>query len=79
VPDDRENIEPGDAVLLIVDDDAHYARVLLGLARDKGVKGLVASRGDTALALARESPPTAITLDARAHRFARRGVGDDRR
>jgi CheY-like chemotaxis protein len=63
VPDDRENIEPGDAVLLIVDDDAHYARVLLGLARDKGFNGLVASRGDTALSLAREYQPTAITLD----------------
>jgi signal transduction histidine kinase/CheY-like chemotaxis protein/HAMP domain-containing protein len=63
VPDDREQIEPGDAVLLIVDDDAHYARVLLGLARDRGFKGLVASRGDTALSLAREYLPTAITLD----------------
>ena len=32
-------------VLLIVDDDPHYARVLLGLARDKGFKGIVANRG----------------------------------
>ena len=35
----------GDNVLLIVDDDPHYARVLLGLARDKGFKGIVANRG----------------------------------
>jgi len=27
--------------ILIVDDDPHYARVLLGLARDKGFKGIV--------------------------------------
>jgi len=37
--------------------------VLLGLARDKGFKGIVASRGQSALELAREYLPTAITLD----------------
>jgi signal transduction histidine kinase/DNA-binding response OmpR family regulator/HAMP domain-containing protein len=63
IPDDRDIIEEGDSVLLIVDDDPHYARVLLGLARDKGFKGIVATRGGTALALAREFQPTAITLD----------------
>ena len=46
-----------------MEDDAHYARVLLGLARDKGFKGLVAMRGQHALTLAREYRPTAITLD----------------
>ena len=50
-------------VLLIVDDDPHYARVLLGLARDRGFKGIVANRGATALTLARQYLPTAITLD----------------
>ena len=63
VPDDRADIREGDNVFLIVDDDAHYARVLLGLARDKGFKGVVANRGQSALQLAREYHPTAITLD----------------
>ena len=36
---------PSDAVLLIVEDDPHYARILLGLARDKGFKGIVANKG----------------------------------
>jgi HAMP domain-containing protein/CheY-like chemotaxis protein/signal transduction histidine kinase len=63
VPDDRELIKEGDPVLLIVEDDPHYARVLLGLARDKGFKGLVAMRGNVALSMAREFNPTAITLD----------------
>ena len=63
IPDDRDNLEPGDAVLLIVEDDPHYARVLCDLSRDKGFKVLVAMRGAEALALAREFHPTAISLD----------------
>jgi HAMP domain-containing protein/CheY-like chemotaxis protein len=63
IPDDREQIHPGDHVLLVVEDDPHYARVLLGLARDKGFKGIVATRGNAAIALARQYQPTAITLD----------------
>ena len=50
-------------VLLIVEDDPHYARVMVDLARDKGFKVLVATRGADALALAREYQPTAISLD----------------
>ena len=63
VSDDREDINDGDSVLLIVEDDAHYARILLGIARDKGFKGVVANRGQAALSLARQYRPTAITLD----------------
>ncbi|HXW92888.1 MAG TPA: HAMP domain-containing protein [Terriglobales bacterium] len=63
IADDRENLQPKDAALLIVEDDLHYARVLCDLARDKGFKVLVATRGADALALAREYHPTAISLD----------------
>ena len=63
IPDDREAIATDDTTLLIVEDDPHYARVLLGLARDKGFKAIVAMRGSQALTLAREYQPTAITLD----------------
>jgi HAMP domain-containing protein/CheY-like chemotaxis protein/signal transduction histidine kinase len=63
IADDRENLEPGDAVLLIVEDDLHYARVLCDLSRDKGFKVLVATRGTDALELAREYRPTAVSLD----------------
>jgi len=63
VLDDREHIVEGDQVLLIVEDDSHYARILLGLARDKGFKGIVTNRGSAALTLARQYLPTAITLD----------------
>jgi CheY-like chemotaxis protein/signal transduction histidine kinase/HAMP domain-containing protein len=63
VPDDRENLLPDDAVLLIVEDDSHYARVLCDLAHDKGFKVLVAGRGSEALTLVREFHPCAISLD----------------
>ncbi|MPZ45976.1 MAG: response regulator [Betaproteobacteria bacterium] len=63
VPDDRDQIEPGDLTLLIVEDDPHYAQVLLSLARDQGFKGLVAMRGAEALSLARKYKPTALSLD----------------
>ena len=49
IADDRDNLQPGDAVLLIVEDDPHYARVLCDLSRDKGFKVLVAMRGAEAL------------------------------
>jgi HAMP domain-containing protein/signal transduction histidine kinase/DNA-binding response OmpR family regulator len=63
IKDDRSSIEAGDAVLLIVEDDPHYARVLLDLSRDKGFKVLVAMTGAEALELAREFSPSAISLD----------------
>ncbi len=61
--DDRNNLQEGDAVLLIVEDDPHYGRVLCDLSRDKGFKVLVAQSGAEALALAREYGPNAISLD----------------
>jgi HAMP domain-containing protein/CheY-like chemotaxis protein/signal transduction histidine kinase len=63
IGDDRANLEPDDAVLLIVEDDPHYARVLVDLSHDKGFKVLVAVGGAEALALAREFHPTAVSLD----------------
>ena len=61
--DDRDAIHPGDRVLLIVENDLAFARVLLDAAREQGFKGLVTSLGAAALALAREYKPAAITLD----------------
>ena len=63
IPDDRDNLQPDDAILLIVEDDPHYARVMCDLSHDKGFKVLVAMRGAEALALARQYHPTAVSLD----------------
>ncbi|MGA6981320.1 MAG: response regulator, partial [Candidatus Sulfotelmatobacter sp.] len=63
IPDDRENLHPDDAILLVVEDDPHFARILCDLSRDKGFKVLVANRGAEALQLAQEYHPTAVSLD----------------
>jgi HAMP domain-containing protein/CheY-like chemotaxis protein/signal transduction histidine kinase len=63
VADDRDSLTEHDDVLLIVEDDPHYAEVLLDLAREHGFKGLVAHKGTDALSLARKHKPTAVSLD----------------
>jgi len=65
VGDDRDQIRSEDKVLLIVEDDVTFARILLDTAREKGFKGLVALTADAGLALARQFKPDAITLDIR--------------
>jgi signal transduction histidine kinase/DNA-binding response OmpR family regulator/HAMP domain-containing protein len=61
--DDRDSIQPGDRVLLIVENDLPFARLLLECAREKGFKGLVTPLGAGALAMIRDFGPDAVTLD----------------
>ncbi|MBA4156052.1 MAG: response regulator [Gemmatimonadetes bacterium] len=61
--DDRSTVEEGDRVVLVIENDVTFARVLLEMAREKGFKGIVALDGETGLELARQYQPDAITLD----------------
>src|SRR5207249_3440619 len=63
VEDDRHDIGPNDRVLLVIEDDPPFARVLLEQAHARGFKAVVAGRGAAAIALARRLQPHAITLD----------------
>jgi CheY-like chemotaxis protein len=63
VPDDRDSLAEGDRIMLIVEDDPHYARILLDLAREYDFKGMIATTGTEALELSQEHTPTAISLD----------------
>ena len=63
--DDLAETHPGDRSFLIVEGDMSFAKVLLDLARERGFKGLIATRAERALALARELQPKAITLEVR--------------
>jgi CheY-like chemotaxis protein len=63
VGDDRERVNPGDPVVLIVENDLAFARFMLDTAREQGFKGIVTSQGVAALALVNQFKPWAITLD----------------
>ncbi|MEH2161330.1 MAG: response regulator [Nostoc sp.] len=63
IPDDREIIQPGDRILLIIEDDDKFARILLDMARQHGFKTIVALHSKQGLALAQQFKPDAIMLD----------------
>ncbi|MEH2222967.1 HAMP domain-containing protein [Nostoc sp.] len=63
--DDRTTIERGDRVLLIVEDDVNFARILLDMAQQQGFKVIAAQTGSTGLMLAQQFQPSAILLDIR--------------
>ena len=50
-------------MLLVIEDDLKFARILLGLALEQGFKVVVEMRGDAGIAMANELQPDAITLD----------------
>src|ERR1700723_3188703 len=62
VMDDRDRIREGDRLLLIIEDDEKFARILVNMAGESGFKAVVATRGDTGIAMANEFLPDAITL-----------------
>ncbi|MGB0916244.1 MAG: response regulator [Flavobacteriales bacterium] len=61
--DDKQNIQPDDKVMLIVEDDPTFARLMLNFSRERGFKGIVAMQGDRGLQLAKRYKPAAILLD----------------
>jgi CheY-like chemotaxis protein len=61
--DDRQRIQPGDRVLLIIENDHAFARILMDLGREHEFRVLAAVRGDVGLQMARQHRPDAITLD----------------
>ncbi|HEX6746100.1 MAG TPA: HAMP domain-containing protein [Longimicrobium sp.] len=63
IHDDRSSIEPGDRVVLIIENDPAFARILLEMAREKHFKALVGLDGETGLELVEEFHPDAVTLD----------------
>ncbi|MBC7381405.1 MAG: response regulator [Bacteroidia bacterium] len=63
VKDDREICQPGDSIILIIEDDIPYAKSLLEFTRSRGYKAIVCVRGDEAQELANHYQPKGILLD----------------
>ncbi|MGD8626385.1 MAG: response regulator, partial [Anaerolineae bacterium] len=63
VPDDRDDLQQGDRVLLIVEDDPTFARTVCNHAHGKEFKCLIAGDGETGLELAKAYRPDGIVLD----------------
>jgi CheY-like chemotaxis protein/CHASE3 domain sensor protein len=63
IEDDRELIAPGDTVILIIEDDPVFARILADMVRRKGYHALAAADGESGLQLALRYRPTGILLD----------------
>jgi len=61
--DDRESILDNDRLVLIIEDDPEFARILLDFSHERGCKGIVAHQGNAGLSLARYYKPDAIILD----------------
>jgi CheY-like chemotaxis protein len=63
IEDDRAGLQPGDMVLLIIEDDKAFGDILRDFAREKKFKTVLARNASQGVALARELRPSAITLD----------------
>ena len=63
IPDDRENIVEGDKVILIIEDDTAFAKILMDFSRTKNYKVIAAVRGDVGIEMAQHYKPLAILLD----------------
>ena len=63
IADDRANVIAGDRTLLIIEDDANFAKILVDLAQKRGFKCIATDNGEDGLEYADEFKPSAIILD----------------
>ena len=63
IDDDRSGVHENDKIVLIIEDDPDFAKILLGFVRDRHYKGIIAHQGNTGLSYARHYKPDAIILD----------------
>ncbi|UQZ35549.1 hybrid sensor histidine kinase/response regulator [Paenibacillus sp. PK3_47] len=61
--DDRDNINPGDRVFLIIEDDQKFNEIIMDLLHKKGIKAVITPTGWDVLELVHKYKPIAITLD----------------
>jgi hypothetical protein len=75
--DDRDNLQSGDTVILVVEDDKYFAKILLDKIRAQGFKGLIATDGHGGLQMVSDFRPDAVILDNKDPRPKERGIWAD--
>ena len=63
--DDRSNIQPNDKVVLVVEDDLRFGRIVIEKAHQEGMKAVVATNYIEVFDLVNRFAPVAITLDVK--------------
>ncbi len=63
VSDDRNNITENDKVILILEDDIEFSKIILDFVRERNYRGIIAGQGNVGLSYARHYKPDAIILD----------------
>ena len=63
--DDRSNIQPNDKVVLVVEDDLRFGRIIIEKAHQDGMKAVVATNYIEVFDLVNRFSPVAITLDVK--------------
>jgi CheY-like chemotaxis protein len=63
IKDDQETIQPGDLVILVIEDDPNFAGIIFRFSHEKGFKCLHAADGETGLELVEKFMPDAVILD----------------
>ncbi len=63
VADDRDSLDPTRRAVLVIEDDVHFAKILVDLAHELGFQCIAAHEAAHGLALAKLHTPHAILLD----------------
>ncbi len=63
IDDDRDTIEENDQVILFIEDDLNFAKILYNFAHKNGFKCLHCSDGQTGIEIAEKYKPDAVILD----------------
>lgn len=63
IPDDMDNWKPGDKVIVVIEDDPNFAKILVKQCQERGFKSIASNTGEHGYELAVKTEPQAIILD----------------
>ncbi|AVO50959.1 histidine kinase [Melaminivora suipulveris] len=74
--DDRARIEPGRRLILVIEDDPHFARILFDLVHEMDFQCITCASGREGLELAQRHLPSGVLLDMNLPDYSGLGVLD---